>query len=591
LPIINHFTASFEENKLFSSFAIEGDSIHSNNSPVMSYHGQARASDLPKMRLNLGLMGHVDSGKTTLAKALSTYASTAAFDKHPQSQERGITLDLGFSAFLLPIPLSSTEKTCLVTLVDCPGHASLLRTVIGGVGIVDMVLLTVDVTKGVQTQTAESLLIANMATQHLMIVLTKSDMLSDETRVEDISTRTHQIRKVLSRTRFSAAPIITISALHGHLDEFRQVLADYVVQYRLPPQRPTSGDVLCQVDHCFSVRGQGTVFTGTLIRGTLRLGDTIEIASLGIERKIKSLQIFKHATDEAFAGDRIGLTVTPQVSADSFERGILCTPKSVPTVLACLACLRRIMYYRGPIVSRQSLFHITVGHETSLGRVALFSDFSPNQEDEEKEKDPATSKLLSHDYIYEPDCNHDEEVSHGALIEFEKPLRVPLDSLIVISKLDSQLESSNQCRLALFGRFLCSLSRNPDHSWHDFHGNRLRVFRWKQKSGKIDRILDSHTLLIKDMFSKPEKIQRFLNEQVILRIDESATTNIDNDVSTVDRGDFSDRPIIPGIIQSAFGQTGKIKVYFNCGHQVNESDRRTKKFDIQMRYKKYLFPR
>ena len=553
----------------------------------MSDHERARASDLPRMRLNLGLMGHVDSGKTTLAKALSTYASTAAFDKHPQSQERGITLDLGFSAFLLPIPLSSTEKTCLVTLVDCPGHASLLRTIIGGVGIVDMVLLTIDVTKGIQTQTAESLLIANMATQHLMIVLTKSDMLNAETRIEDISMMTRRIRKTLSQTHFLAAPVVTISALHGHLDELRQALADYVVQYRLPPKRPTSGDVLCQVDHCFSVRGQGTVLTGTLIRGTLRLGDTIEIASLGIERKIKSLQIFRHTTGEAFAGDRIGLTVTPQISADSFERGILCTPKSVPTVLACLARLRRIIYYHGSIISRQSLFHITVGHETSLGRLTLFSDLPYNQEEEE---DAITSKILSHDYLYELNCNHEEEISHGALIEFERPLRVPPNSLIVISKLDSQLESSNQCRLALFGRFICTLSRNHGHSWSDSHGNRLRVFRWKQKSGKLDRVLDSHTLLIKDMFSRPEKIQGFLNEPVMLCIDESMNnTNIDNGFSMVDQGDFSERQIIPGIIQSAFGQSGKIKVCFNEGHQINEFDRQMKKFVIQMRYKKYLF--
>ena len=86
--------------------------------------------------INVGILGHVDSGKTSLAKVLSTNASTAAFDKNPQSAERGITLDLGFSSFNIPLPdghfLSDKYKDIQYTLVDCPGHASLIRTIIGG---------------------------------------------------------------------------------------------------------------------------------------------------------------------------------------------------------------------------------------------------------------------------------------------------------------------------------------------------------------------------------------------------------------------------------------------------------------------------
>ena len=108
------------------------------------------------LNINIGILGHVDSGKTSLVKALSTSLSTAALDKHPQSQQRGITLDLGFSAFTLP--LSDRIQSLLVekygpdhgydliqfTLVDCPGHASLIRTIIGGAQIIDMIILVVD---------------------------------------------------------------------------------------------------------------------------------------------------------------------------------------------------------------------------------------------------------------------------------------------------------------------------------------------------------------------------------------------------------------------------------------------------------------
>jgi hypothetical protein len=84
-----------------------------------------------RVNVNVGVLGHIDSGKTALARALSTTASTAAFDKQPQSRERGITLDLGFSCFAVPLP-GADEPLLQVTLVDCPGHASLIRTIIGG---------------------------------------------------------------------------------------------------------------------------------------------------------------------------------------------------------------------------------------------------------------------------------------------------------------------------------------------------------------------------------------------------------------------------------------------------------------------------
>lgn len=111
------------------------------------------------LNVNVGVLGHVDSGKTSLVRALSTQLSTAALDKHPQSQQRGITLDLGFSSFVLMY----TQPSLQVTLVDCPGHASLFRTILGGVAIIDAVLLVVDCRKGMQPQTIESLLLAALA--------------------------------------------------------------------------------------------------------------------------------------------------------------------------------------------------------------------------------------------------------------------------------------------------------------------------------------------------------------------------------------------------------------------------------------------
>mmetsp|Transcript_35795 Transcript_35795/g.102883 ORF Transcript_35795/g.102883 Transcript_35795/m.102883 type:complete len:116 (+) Transcript_35795:200-547(+) len=112
-----------------------------------------------RLNVNVGVLGHVDSGKTSLVRALSRMTSTAALDKHPQSQERGITIDLGFSAFFVKTNLGADEaaderereRELQFCLVDCPGHASLIKTIIGGARIIDSVLLVIDATKGVQT--------------------------------------------------------------------------------------------------------------------------------------------------------------------------------------------------------------------------------------------------------------------------------------------------------------------------------------------------------------------------------------------------------------------------------------------------------
>lgn len=126
--------------------------------------------------VNVGVLGHVDSGKTSLVAALSTTLSTAALDKHPQSKERGITLDLGFSSFTLPAPPSIASAgfdAVQFTLVDCPGHASLIRTVVGGAQIMDLMILVIDVTKGIQTQTAECIVIGEITTDRMIVVLNK----------------------------------------------------------------------------------------------------------------------------------------------------------------------------------------------------------------------------------------------------------------------------------------------------------------------------------------------------------------------------------------------------------------------------------
>lgn len=130
------------------------------------------------------MLGHVDSGKTSLCKVLSEVTSTASLDKNPQSQERGITLDLGFSAFFTRVPVGVSEyvgdkQYLQFTLVDCPGHASLLKTVIGGAQIIDLMFLVVDVNKGIQTQTGECISIAELFVDKMIVILNKVDTIEN----------------------------------------------------------------------------------------------------------------------------------------------------------------------------------------------------------------------------------------------------------------------------------------------------------------------------------------------------------------------------------------------------------------------------
>ena len=170
------------------------------------------------LNINIGVMGHVDSGKTSLVKTLSTMLSTAALDKHKQSQERGITLDLGFSSFTTDVPAhldASAVSTLQFTLVDCPGHASLIRTVIGGAQIIDLMMLVIDAYKGIQTQTAECLVIGEITNDKLIVVLNKLDLLPPDSRDDAIAKMSARIRKTLAATKFADAPIIPVAARPG----------------------------------------------------------------------------------------------------------------------------------------------------------------------------------------------------------------------------------------------------------------------------------------------------------------------------------------------------------------------------------------
>jgi selenocysteine-specific elongation factor len=261
------------------------------------------------LNVNVGILGHIDSGKTSLARALSTHFSTASLDKHPQSTERGITLDLGFSSFTAPVPENLAHlpyDEIQFTLVDCPGHASLIKTVLGGAQIIDVMMLVVDVNKGIQTQTAECLVVGEITTSELLVVLNKTDMIPEAGRGEKIAKMTARLGNTFKATKFKECVMVPIAARPGGAVDMsaggapatgvtnlvnelmKRVEAAHC---RRLAKKKGKEEFLFAVDHCFPIKGQGTVLTGTVLSGRIAVGDTVELPTLKLEKKIKSMQV------------------------------------------------------------------------------------------------------------------------------------------------------------------------------------------------------------------------------------------------------------------------------------------------------------
>ncbi|MEW5314412.1 MAG: hypothetical protein WDW38_005913 [Sanguina aurantia] len=331
------------------------------------------------LNINVGVLGHVDSGKTSLVAALSTTLSTAALDKNPQSKERGITLDLGFSSFTVPMPehLLATHgaySQLQFTLVDCPGHASLIRTIIGGVQIIDMVILVVDVNKGLQTQTAECLVVAEIATSRMLVVLNKVDMLPEEGRAKAIKKAIRRLATTFDMTKFAGLPMVPVAAKPGARDGAPSTGVDDVRAHLLAlvPSVPRSatGPFLFAVDHCFPIKGQGTVLTGTVLQGMVAVNQSVELPALRLSRAVRSMQMFRRPTQRAAAGDRVGICLT-QLDAALVERGLLAAPGTVPTFSMAVAAVEKIRFYSGKVCSK-ARFHISVGHATVMAQLHFF---------------------------------------------------------------------------------------------------------------------------------------------------------------------------------------------------------------------------
>ncbi|KAK7196806.1 selenocysteine-specific elongation factor [Novymonas esmeraldas] len=499
------------------------------------------------LNVNVGLLGHVDSGKTALAKALSLTASTAAFDKSPQSQSRGITLDLGFSACEVTVDGGNADAREVLqaagltkvqcTLVDCPGHASLIRTVVGGAQIIDAMVLVVDATKGVQAQTAECLVLGEVLAKPLVVALNKVDAIQGSTAVakaEALAALRLKLQQTFRRTRWPTVTIVDVAAAPreaaggiGHamhtealLPQVLRVvdLAALTAAKESEDERP--GRFYMLVDHCFAVRGQGTVFTGTVAAGVVRVGDTVLVPELQTTRKVKGLQVFHKPVEAAHSGDRVGLCVA-QFDPASMERGVLCSATSSGRTLVSstqlIARVHRVRYHPLPC-DTHTKFHITIGHATVMGTMRYFS--RPPSTTTTATTTAAFDPLVESAWVEElgteavasytaagtservpgrPLPATPTEQEYYAVLLLERPVLAAPGAAMIAMRLD--VERENFCRIALAGTVCCMLSDDGaaagtgTSAGHVPAWRRLPVVRYRSRTLRVDRVLDSRSCI------------------------------------------------------------------------------------------------
>ena len=288
-----------------------------------------------KPHCNIGTIGHVDHGKTTLTAAITKVLAARVagneatdfenIDKAPEERERGITISTAHVEY-------ETEKRHYAH-VDCPGHADYVKNMITGAAQMDGAILVVAATDGVMAQTKEHILLSRqVGVPYIIVFMNKCDMVDDEELLELVEM---EITEILEEYDFTDCPIIKGSALkaledpNGEWGDKIMELMDTVDSYIPDPERDTDKPFVMPIEDVFSITGRGTVATGRVEAGTLHLNDEVEIVGIKEETQksvVTGIEMFHKELDEAQAGDNAGVLLRGIQKTD-IERGqVLCQP-------------------------------------------------------------------------------------------------------------------------------------------------------------------------------------------------------------------------------------------------------------------------
>ena len=291
-----------------------------------------------KPHCNIGTIGHVDHGKTTLTAAITkvlaarvagnTATDFENIDKAPEERERGITISTAHVEY-------ETEKRHYAH-VDCPGHADYVKNMITGAAQMDGAILVVAATVGVMAQTKEHILLSRqVGVPYIVVFLNKCDMVDDEELLELVEM---EVTEQLEEYGFNDCPIIKGSALKALEDPMGpwgdkiMELMDTIDSYIPDPQRATDKDFIMPVEDVFTITGRGTVATGRVEAGVIHLNDEVEIVGIKPEKQkttVTGIEMFRKLLDEGQAGDNIGALLRGIKREDIVRGQVLCKPGSI----------------------------------------------------------------------------------------------------------------------------------------------------------------------------------------------------------------------------------------------------------------------
>ncbi len=294
--------------------------------------------DRSKPHVNIGTIGHVDHGKTTLTAAITTVLGKkglanpqdyASIDAAPEERERGITINTAHVEY-------ETEKRHYAH-IDAPGHADYVKNMITGAAQMDGAILVVSATDGPMPQTREHILLSRqVGVKHLIVFLNKTDLVDDDELIDLVEM---EVRELLTEYDFPGddIPVIkgsALKALEGDPEAEAAILTlmDTVDEYIPTPERDTDKPLLLPIEDVFSITGRGTVASGRIDRGTVKVGDEVEIVGIKPETQkavVTGVEMFRKTMDFGEAGDNVGVLLRG-ITRDEIERGqVLAKPGSI----------------------------------------------------------------------------------------------------------------------------------------------------------------------------------------------------------------------------------------------------------------------
>ena len=590
INIDNKFQIPLEEIILISPEEVEKiiNEIKDNNSTKI-------------LNINVGILGHVDSGKTSLSKMISSISSTASFDKNPQSKERGITLDLGFSALYIQTPkllkqfFHNNKKIVeseyiQITLVDCPGHASLIRTIISGASIIDTVILVIDSVKGIQIQTVECIALSEILCEKITIALSKVDLLKN--KEEDIPKKTEKLRQIFAKTKFgNDIPIIPTTTLDedkNNIQKTIKLLIKNVIECidfnsNEDDINNKSDSLIAYIDHCFKVKNKGTVATGTIMKGNLKINDEIFFPELSNKYMVKEIQIFRKSVKSATKGDRVGLLIK-NLDNQKVERTIITSvgSKEVNYLEGGILLLKKVKLYKDKLKSNNK-YYLMIGNQGISAKCLFFNYINKKEELFSKydlnnikkteicDKNIFYSKEYS--YLEQIDVNENNEY-YFSFVKFDKKIIVPNKMIFLGTNIDIDISENKKDRLAFYGKIIFSNSDINEVI------KNLKIAKNKMKEGRIIRVIpeDKKICIVRGFIKKENigNINNLIGKEIYGRIEKEGKDEI--------KEEKEDDKKLVGKILSSFGQVGKLKVEFNQEIDVKIF----KNIILEMPIKKYV---